>query len=220
MRLTSCILAKCTCNLASRQDARSHLFGQVSLSVHTRAHISRDTNKYEGMPGHQPAGTGCGAQVWLLFCGVFGVTCKLTYPRKAALRVYALGHKRLGIVKMVRVHDSRLFSPWQLQFKRRATALWLGPGIQYCAMGVYSALDKGALSTTAAHRLAYLTIDKADDHGVGGLLPAQVIPVVSVVGLEQILAELHRRPRRAIDLLGGRECCEIGALSAHADVAD
>eukprot|EP00964_Phaeocystis_antarctica_P030104 scaffold16965_cov69-Phaeocystis_antarctica.AAC.3 len=97
---------------------------------------------------------------------------------------------------------------------------WLGPGIQYCVMGVYIALWAKAPSQPQPHRLADLTVDKADDHGVGGLLPAQVIPVVSEVGLEQILAELHRRPRRAIDLLGGRECCEIGALSAHADVAD
>ena len=62
-------------------------------------------------------------------------------------------------------------------------------------------------------------IDKADDHGIDELLPAQVIPVVSVVGLEQVLAELHRRPRRAIDLLAGRDCCEVDAPTAHAEVA-
>eukprot|EP00964_Phaeocystis_antarctica_P087143 scaffold55253_cov61-Phaeocystis_antarctica.AAC.2 len=35
---------------------------QVSLSVYTRAHISRHQEEYEGTPGHRPAGTGCGAQ--------------------------------------------------------------------------------------------------------------------------------------------------------------
>ena len=117
---------------------------------------------------------------------------------------------------MVRVHDSRLVSPWHLRFKRRSTAsAWAW---HKCALGIYSARAK-VLSQPQPDLLADLTIDKADDHGVGVLLPAQVIPVVSVVGLEQILAELHRRPRRAIDLLGGRECCKVGAHTAHADVA-
>ena len=121
---------------------------------------------------------------------------------------------------MVGVHDARLFSPWHLQIKRRACNC-IGLGLAYnTALWESIAVWAKASSQPQPHQLADLTIGKADDHGVGGLLPAQVIPVFSIVGLEQILAELHRRPRRATDLLGGRECCKVGALTAHADVAD
>ena len=50
------------------------------------------------------------------------------------------------------------------------------------------------------HRLADSLIGKADDHGVGELLPARVAPVVSVVGLEQILAELHTDGHDALSI--------------------
>ena len=80
---------------------------------------------------------------------------------------------------MVGAHDSRLVSPWHLRVKRRAIVAWAWHTLMR-AVGLYSALGKGALSTTAAHRLAYLTVDKADDLGVGELLPARVVPVVSV----------------------------------------
>ena len=54
---------------------------------------------------------------------------------------------------------------------------------------------------------------------IGEQLPARAIPVVSVVGPEQILAELRRWPRRAADLLIGRENGEVDALTAHAEFA-
>ena len=82
-----------------------------------------------------------------------------------------------------------------------------------------TALRAKAPSQPRRYRHADTLIDKADDHGIDELLPAQVIPVVSVVGLEQVLAELHRRPRRAIDLLAWRDCCEVDAPTAHAEVA-
>ena len=123
---------------------------------------------------------------------------------------------------MFGAHDSRLVPAWHLRFKRRATVhRRLGPGnAAYTnALCGSTALRAKAPSQPRRYRHADSLIDKADDHGIDELLPAQVIPVVSVVGLEQVLAKLHRWPRRAIDLLAGRDCCEVDTPAAHAEVA-
>eukprot|EP00964_Phaeocystis_antarctica_P136450 scaffold100894_cov57-Phaeocystis_antarctica.AAC.2 len=137
----------------------------------------------------------------------------------AAVQLHsAVDHKDRGIAKMFGAHDSRLVSAWHLRSKGAQLQLGLS-GIHECALGIYIALWAKAPSQPQRHRHADTSLDPADDHGIGGLLPAQVIPVVSVVGLEQLLAELHRWPRRATGLLAGRESCEVDAPAAHAEVA-
>ena len=90
-----------------------------------------------------------------------------------------------------------------------------------------TALRAKAPSQPRRYRHADTLIDKADDHGIDELLPAQVIPVVSVVGLEQVLAELHRWPRwrhrcafLRHDLLAGRDCCEVDTPAVHVFVEE